>query len=567
MNRFQLALPIRLTRTHVYPALTAASLLIFLIYLIRHENAYALMPIETLANTSVIAATIMLISRRVQFSILLALALTAVIVVVSRKMFEYLAAPLHAYDIWFYLGSRDTIRFLISGYTYYAFLIALGFTLATVVGVYGWRRDRVKIGFRHAALCLICAVVAAWLTSGGPYQRIYSAMERFPLTVFFHTIDDAVAIVERGPLLDASQPKKPLRNPFHLGGPCVVARNAPHVILIHQESGFPPSLFPSITYDRALDPYFVSFDGKLHKLGVETYGGGSWLTEFSLLSGISTYSFGRAGRFAQALMRGRIKESVPQSFARCGYQTATFYTMRSNFVVSGPFYKSIGFKDFFDADAQGAKSYFERDSFYYGNVIKYLATTFKTSPAQRVMVYVLTNATHHPYDYKMSPEIDVPQPANKNSADMNEYLRRMMIAKWDYDAFKSELAKRFPREKFVIIRYGDHQPLITREVPESEKLLPPSASARGSRPAKLVTYYVVDAIGYTPLELPDHDILDVPYLSSIIARSARLPLTDSHLARLNLMKLCQGHYFFCKRRAAVLDFHRRLLDAKLIDVN
>ncbi|MCB1484167.1 MAG: sulfatase-like hydrolase/transferase [Hyphomicrobiaceae bacterium] len=558
---------LRTAAAHVYPALTAAALLTFIIYLIRHENAYALMPIETLANTGILVAVILLLSRRVQFSILLGVALACVIVVVSHMMFEFLATPLHAYDIWFYLSSKDTIRFLISGYTYYALLLALGLVFLGIVGAYGWRADHVKVSLGQAAVALMAAIAAAWLASAGPYRGIYTAMEDYPLTVFYHTIGDAVAIVERGPLLDASQPKAPLRNPFHLGGPCVVARSAPHVILIHQESGFPPSLFPSITYDRALDPYFVSFDGKVHKLGVETYGGGSWLTEFSLLSGISTYSFGRAGRFAQALMRGRIKESVPQSFARCGYQTATFYTMRSNFVGSGPFYKSIGFKDFFDADAQGAKSYFERDSFYYGNVIKYLVNTFKTSPAQRVLVYVLTNATHHPYNYKMSPEIDVPQPENKNSADMNEYLRRMMIAKWDYDAFKSELAKRFPREKFVIVRYGDHQPLITREVPESERLLPPSTSARGSRPAKLVTYYVVDAIGYTPPELPDFDILDVPYLSSIIARSAHLPLTDSHLARLSLMKLCQGHYFFCKRRAAVLDFHRRLLDAKLIDVN
>src|SRR5207244_368956 len=61
---------------------------------------------------------------------------------------------------------------------------------------------------------------------------------------------------------------------------CQPRSTPPHIILIHQESVVPPSHFPSLSYDRNLDPFFHSYDGQLRKLRVETYGGASWLTEF-----------------------------------------------------------------------------------------------------------------------------------------------------------------------------------------------------------------------------------------------------------------------------------------------
>ena len=60
---------------------------------------------------------------------------------------------------------------------------------------------------------------------------------------------------------------------------------------------------------------------------METFGGASWLTEFSVLTGLSTYSFGGMRQFVQQIMAGKVKDSLPHALARCGYRNVVFYPM------------------------------------------------------------------------------------------------------------------------------------------------------------------------------------------------------------------------------------------------
>ena len=116
----------------------------------------------------------------------------------------------------------------------------------------------------------------------------------------------------------------------------------------------PPSLFPQLQYDHALDKFFRSDDDRLHRLRVETYGGGSWVTEFALLTGISTKAFGDMRMFVQVLMNGRLKDTLPQSLENCGYRTLMLFPMSNGFVSLDKFYHSIGFDKILDREAQGA---------------------------------------------------------------------------------------------------------------------------------------------------------------------------------------------------------------------
>lgn len=556
-------------RRFAYPLLVAAGLVAFGYYVLRFEDGYPQMPYEALASTSLLACLFLIITRRLKFSILLTLVLAAVVVIVSKFKYAMVTAPFLAYDFIFYLGSRGTIAFLLSDYTRYVVGVLLVVTALVLLLRTAYRADKFFVP-RKASLALLAACIGGgYLASGGKFKTLYAANDRYHLTVFYRSIDDAISIVNSGPFFEMTTSAQAAIPPFGPQATCTTELNAPHVIVIHQESGFPPSFFKSIKYNQDLDPYFKSFDGKLHKLRVETYGGASWLTEFSLLSGVSTYSFGKARTFIQALMRGRLKTSVPQYFQHCGYRTAAFYPMLSTFVAAGPFYKSIGFQDFFDSKAQDAKSYKERDAFYYGNFVKYLDESL-TNSKRRVFAYVSTNATHHPYTSAIEPELDVHQNDPENSPEMNEYLRRMLIAKMDYDAFVKTLAERFPGEKFVIVRYGDHQPMVTRDILEMRQIhmaanADPSFDIAQSE--KFATYYTVDAIGMVPPPLPDFEILEVPYLSTVITTAAGLPPTEDYIARLVLMHHCRGLYYSCADKRTVLDFHRRLVDAGMVDIN
>ena len=60
------------------------------------------------------------------------------------------------------------------------------------------------------------------------------------------------------------------------------------------------------------------------------------------------------------------------------------------------------------------------------------------------------------------PEVDVPGGGPGTDPEMSEYLRRLAMAQIDYDELRSAIARRFPGEQFLIVHYGDHQPIATR---------------------------------------------------------------------------------------------------------
>ena len=147
---------------------------------------------------------------------------------------------------------------------------------------------------------------------------------------------------------------------------------------------------------------------------------------------------------------------------------------------------------------------------------------------------------------------------------MHEYLRRVSLAKMDYDYLVRELRRRFPRERFLIVHYGDHHPMATRtllgfkaETEAEDVTLDPDSIG-------FITYYAVQGINYTCRSCRRYETLDVSYLGSVMLDLAGLPLSDSHRERMRLMALCQGRYYGCAKREEILRFHRRLIDSGIV---
>jgi hypothetical protein len=113
------------------------------------------------------------------------------------------------------------------------------------------------------------------------------------------------------------------------------------------------------------------------------------------------------------------------------------------------------------------------------------------------------------------------------------------------------------------VRYGDHQPMATRlllgynEGTEAEDVL----VERGSLGYQ--TFFTINGVRFHP-EFSSPDILDVPYLGTVLLEAAGLPLSDAHAGRKRLKQICDGLWFDCPRREDILSFHRQLLDDGLV---
>jgi phosphoglycerol transferase MdoB-like AlkP superfamily enzyme len=504
-----------------------------------------------------------LLTRRLLLAVVLTVAQVVVVTTISALKLKYMNMVLHAYDIAYYLMSSTNVGFLIANYARPVLIALLAIAAAVLIAAIAWRVDPVRVRRRVAAVLLLVFALGASVAGLSVGERRHQLFQFHAMYVssFYRSWAETIETLMRGQLMEAADGASQLP-PLAPVASCTPADEPPHIILIHHESAVQPALFPSLEYDHRLDDFFRSDDGNTYKLRVETYGGASVLTEFSVMTGLSTYSFGGMRLFVQRLMSGKISETLPNILAKCGYRNVMFYPMLRSFTGAQRFFKSVGISDLRDAKDQGAKRADERDKFYYDNALADMGRHFATSQAP-LFTFIETMAGHWPYHEPYEPQLVVPGGGPDTHPEMNEVLRRLWLSRLDYQYLVGELERRFPDQRFLIVRYGDHQPMATRvllgydEGTEAEDVL----VARGS--VGYQTFFAVNGVRYTP-RFSSPDILDVPYLGTVLLEAAGLPLSDAYAGRKRLKRLCDGLWFDCPRRDLILSFHRQLLDDGLV---
>ncbi len=485
-------------------------------------------------------------------------------VATAKRSLEKMA--FHAYDLYFYFPNGRLLASLWANHRTFLIAVIAGAFATLAALVIAWSLERVRVRRRYAvALCMVCIAVGA-AASHEKIERRHTQLYWDDLLVssFYGTWPEAIGPLLRGQLVEAAASAS--RRPPLLTlaqETCPLDSKPPHIILVHEESVFPPGIFPKLAYDKRLDTMFQSFDGRTRHMRVETYGGASWLTEFSVMTGLSSRSFGGIRNFLQTYMVNRLSDTLPQALSRCGYRNVLFYPMLKSFISSAPFYNSVGIKEIFDAKDQQATTPFERDRFYFGNALNNLQSHLTESKAP-LFTFIETMSTHWPYHVTYFPEEKVPGGGEGTDAEMNEFLRRLWLSKTDLEDMRAQLVSRFPRERFLIVHYGDHHPVATRrllgfaaELESEDVELPPDSPG-------FITYFAMQGVNFTPRALPVMDPIDVAYLPALILYAAGLPLPDSDTERLRLMKACNGRYYDCPDREEILDFHRRLIEAGLL---
>jgi phosphoglycerol transferase MdoB-like AlkP superfamily enzyme len=516
------------------------------------------------AVTMAIVAALAFLSRHLLFSSVVTFSLVALVLFVSIEKKSTMNMVLHSYDLIFY-SNAGTLEFLWTDYRSCVVGAFVVFVAGAALAALVWRFDKTRCFRLVSGVAMALAIAAvirlepqASADSGG--FKMFSEDNSF-VSLFYLSWGETYRTLSRGQFISAAA--NTALHDFAATRQCVPSVKPPHIILIHQESLVQPSLFPTLAYDHALDPFFLSDDGRLHRLRVETYGGGSWVTEFALLSGVSTKAFGDMRMFVQVFMEGRLKETLPQALQNCGYRTLMLFPMNRGFVSLDRFYRSIGFSEILDRKAQGAPTDRERDRFYFTNMLNAMELHFKSSN-QPLFAYVQTMASHGPYDNTYMPEENVPGGGPGTSAEMSEFLRREAMAQRDGEFFMDEIQRRFPGESILVVRYGDHQPsatypLINRVWGDDS----PDVGEDGA-PGPYITYYAMVGHNYPLPPLPNYDPLDVAYLGTVMLEVAGLPLSEAQRERKWLMVTCQGRYFGCEPRSNILAFHRRLINSGLL---
>jgi len=350
--------------------------------------------------------------------------------------------------------------------------------------------------------------------------------------------------------------------PFAASEPCHLSGKPPNIIMVLDEASFDASALPDVKVPPNYRDHFRSFDGKARSLLIEGSGGPTWYTEYNVLTGLSARSYGRLSYYVTRIAAGRVERGLPQALRRCGYKTVTLYPAYGAFLSARKFQETTGIGRFLDSNEMKAGDV-EPDRFYYDRALKMLASERGDQP---LFIFVYTVFNHFPWWNRLRPELTPDWRPINSDEEVDEYLRRQTLSARDYADFKQRLAREFPEDSFLMLRFGDHQPAI------SQKLIEPGIDQKSlakrlmaTDPRYYSTYYAIDGINYRPHDLSSAlETLDAAYIPLVLQEAAGIPLDPSFKEQKRIMLRCNGTFYACRKGTEARRFNRLLIDAGMI---
>jgi hypothetical protein len=534
--------------------------------LTEHSSEHLLFAIAALFFN---AALLLIFVADFERAILLSGILALAIVGISIVKFNHSALKLTVCDLP--LAFAGTVPFFVLQYPRVMLGILVGGALlvfASAAVLFFAAGSPISMEFRilFFTLALIGFATASSVKGGAASLRLTTTQRGCFYSTFMASLIDPVSWRQFGGLAlsDIASEPLPLKE-------AIPARSidCPDIIVIQHESIFDPRIF-GLPVEPIVEAFLSPAHGQYGGLNVDIFGGGSWQSEFSLLTGLSSASFGSSGYYLFKKGAGRFHSSLPRSLESLGYRTTLISSCRRSFLNYDEFYSSIGITerifidDFpppFDVRRFEATN---SDSLFLEAVINAHTKRIADDPAPRFL-YVLTNFNHGPHNRRLVPPGQLERErafatASLPDAEYAEYYARLTETASIWQKLRLKLANNLSGRPILIVHYGDHQPVLTRRIVRQLKLT-------GDARRAFRTFYAIEALNIPP----EHFTagrgadLDIAFLGTVALQQAGLPLDPIFSTRASLLDDC-GETYFASTSERKRQFHRTLVDLGLVEL-
>jgi hypothetical protein len=239
----------------------------------------------------------------------------------------------------------------------------------------------------------------------------------------------------------------------------------PNIVFFHAESTFDPAAAFKLSAPFELPLWSKQRQTRaLSPLRVNVIGGGSWVTEFEVITGVDSRIFGYQGFYTHFYIAPKVKNSFVEYLARKGYETAAFYPVEGSFFNVENAFKAYGFKEFFDGRALGLPA--DWDSLVDLDIAKAIIEHRAFKRAAPFFYFISTSENHGPHpcrsfdsDQQFMTTFAADASFEKN-CQLNEYLKRAFSTSAAFELVLNELrqVEKSTGRPFVLLVYGDHQP-------------------------------------------------------------------------------------------------------------
>ncbi len=319
----------------------------------------------------------------------------------------------------------------------------------------------------------------------------------------------------------------------------------PDVVVLLQESTVNPHIYSLPANVKLPDLYMFQRDADViaqSPLRVQTFGGGTWLSEFSVLTGLNTDDFGSRKNAVFYSVVDHLQNSLFRAMKDNGYYTVVLTPFNKSAYHAGHAYKTLGVDRIIQPQDLGYPASMNENLWTIStqDMLSYVKTILAKETDKPIFVFSLTMYEHGPYeeshhdDYGLSGKVDHPTVVGKFS----HYMEKITASDPAIKDFSEFVAKR--DKPTVFLHFGDHQPSIHFEHYNSS--LPD--------PAHLTQFTLRDNLKQGA-SITTGKLTDISFLGGIVLERARLIAPPFYQANMAMRHLCDGALNDCQDNALV----------------
>ncbi|MTC59915.1 sulfatase-like hydrolase/transferase [Providencia rustigianii] len=326
----------------------------------------------------------------------------------------------------------------------------------------------------------------------------------------------------------------------------------PDIVLLLQESSVDPKVYDLPEGVKLPELFMFQQDANVvahSPMRVQTFGGGTWLSEFSALTGLNSDDFGsqKSGVFyfvVDHLNHGLFKEMKAN-----GYYTVVLTPFNKGAYHSGHAYETLGVDRIIQPQELGYPGKLQDNLWTISteDMLKYVKKILEKETDKPVFIFSLTMYEHGPYkeghsdDYGIKDKLD-----NKEAAgEFSHYMEKIVHSDASIRDFVSFMEKR--QRPLMFLYFGDHQPGISLN--QYKSTFP--------TPAYLTQFTLRDNLkAATPINVGE--LTDISFLGGILLERANLKISPFYEANIKMRHLCDGKLNDCEDKQ-LLDGYRHYI--------
>ncbi|MDX7986363.1 LTA synthase family protein [Xenorhabdus sp. 12] len=327
--------------------------------------------------------------------------------------------------------------------------------------------------------------------------------------------------------------------------PAVQADVKPDIVVLLQESTVNPELY-QLPANVKLPPFYMfqrdAGVSAQSPLRVQTFGGGTWLSEFSVLTGLNTDDFGSRKNGVFYFVVDHLQNSLFRAMKENGYYTVVLTPFNKSAYHAGYAYKALGVDRIIQPQELGYPASVDENLWTIPtqDMLSYVKAILTKETDKPIFIFSLTMYEHGPYEESHHDDYGLAGNVERSTAvgKFSHYMEKIRASDPAIKDFSEFVAKR--DKPTVFLYFGDHQPSIHFEHYHTAL----------SDPAHITQFTMRDNL-QQGAPITTGKLTDISFLGGMILERARLDAPPFYQANIAMRHLCDGALNDCPDGALV----------------